>query len=439
MRRKLALALIPISITFAFFPMLQLVYYAALDGHLERANTWMALCVLFLPNLIAWLLGAFIGQKMKPVFHVIPLILISVAEGLFLWKHLEMFWFGAFLWMDAMIVSSVLTSYRSYTGVFDVSISHTAFFGLVFFGVEAFVGAILGEGYHRLYAQTATAAIRPLGVFWMLAVIWIAAYFHARSLNESRGRKTPRRVMIFNIVTAAVFTLAVLVIYHIDAVRDAVATVLVGILYLFGLLSELMAMLLGSQEPTGENTGEGGMDIAAALDADPHKENLFDIIFMRFMLVVVIILLVIAAVFLTWQLIKFIRHLIRKMNGFLNSWEATNQSYTDEQEDLMNAAIFRQEMAERAERIRQRFRRRPRLEELPDDRTRIRTLYRWMLERSARKGEYNAAQTSEEFLSRQYADGMGAAFARAYDKARYSGHEPDPGEVREGENLYRRK
>jgi len=439
MRRKFALSLLAVCVTFAFFPMMELVYFAAMDGQLERTNVWTAFALILAPNLVGWLMGAFVGTKWKPVFLLLPPILTSLAGGAYLLYHVQIYWVGAAVWTIGMLVSSILTTFKVYSNVLDMRVTHLALAGLILFGAQAFAGAILWEGYERVYAQLATEVIKPLAVFWLLATIWIAVYYHAQSLNASRGRKTPRRVVVFNCVIAGVFTLLVLGVYHIDALRQAMVTLFLACASLFFLFSELIARLIGAEEPTGEIGDGGGMgDIGEALGAEAHVENLFDIIFMRVMLVIVILLLVAAAIFLTWQLVKFIRHLIRRMNGFLNSWEVSNQSYQDEQEDLMNAAIFRQEMGERIERMKKRFRRKPKLEDMPDDRARVRALYRWMLERSARKGEYNAALTSKEYLSGHFAGEEGESFSAAYDRARYSEHEAVPEDVRMGENLYRR-
>ena len=102
----------------------------------------------------------------------------------------------------------------------------------------------------------------------------------------------------------------------------------------------------------------------------------------------------------------------------------------------MNAEIFRQEWEDRMARLRRRFTPKVRLSDLPDDRARVRMLYQWMLERSARKGEWDASRTASEYLADSGSEAKD--FAAAYAAARYSEHEVTAEDVARGERVYRK-
>jgi len=255
-------------------------------------------------------------------------------------------------------------------------------------------------------------------------------------LNAVRRQKTPRHVFLSNCVMAAIFTLLTLGIYHIDALRQATTALIAGFVYLFALFMELMSYL-----SSGGNTGEGGSSGSpdtgqGGLSGEEHVDTLFDVVFMKAVEVLIVILLIAAALFLLWKLYQLLRYLYQRASGFLSVWDSRSVAYVDEKEDLLTAEIFRSELAERLARLRKRFRPRPKLRELPDDRARVRALYQWMAEKQARRGDYDPADTAEEFLRRIDPGSQGEDFARNYERARYSDHDPLPGAVEAGEKLY---
>ena len=96
---------------------------------------------------------------------------------------------------------------------------------------------------------------------------------------------------------------------------------------------------------------------------------------------------------------------------------------------------MRDDLRRSADRLLRRFRPRVRLEELPDDRSRVRMIFRWTLGKLRRQDKYNPARTPAEYLPHLPA-GEAARFVDAYNRARFSVHPVTSEDVEAARQAY---
>ena len=135
-----------------------------------------------------------------------------------------------------------------------------------------------------------------------------------------------------------------------------------------------------------------------------------------------------------------LRSLFRQIKGWIrqkmNHWQMT-AGYEQEEESLMSWAQLKKELGERIRRHKPRPR--PKLEDQPNDRAKVRWLFCRLREQLRRKKHFDSTQTPLELADARFIqDPRVRRLLEDYNEARYSDHPVAPESVSAGLEALRR-
>lgn len=135
-----------------------------------------------------------------------------------------------------------------------------------------------------------------------------------------------------------------------------------------------------------------------------------------------------------------LRSLFRQLKGWIrqkmNHWQMT-AGYEQEEESLMSWAQLKKELGERIRRHKPRPR--PKLEDQPNDRAKVRWLFCRLREQLRRKKHFDSTQTPLELADARFIqDPRVRRLLEDYNEARYSDHPVAPESVSAGLEALRR-
>lgn len=222
-----------------------------------------------------------------------------------------------------------------------------------------------------------------------------------------------------NSIFVLILTLMGLLVANFESVKAFVSKVLMGILkliaILYDLLGHMVAIPFGGELPSAENPFAGG-----AKEQNPLLE----------LIARILMLLIAAAIgcFILYSIARALARFFRKLPGWMDAlldrFRAREEtSYIDETESLFEKGTLARELSKRLRSLLQRASARPlRFDQLPDNRAKVRFVFRRFLIRSTAKGHKINGQTPTELTEdlSSIAGSEAAEFIRSYNQARYS-------------------
>ena len=259
--------------------------------------------------------------------------------------------------------------------------------------------------------------------------------------NKGRADKAVRRLLPGNTAMTAGIVIVVIFLVLIKPLSDGVG-ILIG--YLGTLLGYAYKFFTAgthgsNHAPNDDGSAPDMSDVGEGKSISlPFLEKMFEI------LGNVLLVLAFIAVFalILYVLYRLIRLLVKSVNSWFNrhAGEGYNSEYTEESEQLLSWENARKEILDRfRENVKKTFRREPKWEELPDDRTRVRTAYQHALAAHVKLHHEAVNQTPEQMIREMAGHNLTLdrdAFARSYNKARYSEHDLTLEEVQNARNAF---
>lgn len=246
----------------------------------------------------------------------------------------------------------------------------------------------------------------------------------AQSMAAHLGevRRPPRQIGRRNRNIVLIFAGAVTMVSLLSPIRTfvlwAFAQAGAGIKWIFASLRALFGGGGDAPEelPMDVMAGMGGMEQGAEEAVEAAQSSIFGDI-------LVYLFLGVMAVGFLWFLFDKIRSLVNKLTKWFERFTlSVNEGFYDEREQLMSAEEVRDQLRKRfRDRMRALLTRETPWEQL-DGRMRARRLYRDYIKRRARRLYHPRNKTARELIYESEAKNP-AAFAEAYERARYSPHE----------------
>ncbi|NLG36669.1 MAG: DUF4129 domain-containing protein [Clostridiales bacterium] len=295
-------------------------------------------------------------------------------------------------------------------------------------------------GAGRLYPLT--PIITGITFFWFIAALFVMNRLSVRGAAYlDDDRRTPRSLTASNSLLVALFLALVMGVAFIRQLRDAAYRV---VLWLRDMLLHFLIWLMSRQMGSGEPGGPAGGDITdmlAGLREEVRRSPFWEKVGIILLYTVLVLAGLALLGLIGWGLYRAARRLWRfirdRLRGFIEEWQASRAGYTEEEENLFSWKQVRDDLRHSAGRLLRRFRPRVRLEDLPDDRSRVRMIFRWTLGKLRRQDKYDPARTPAEYLP-QLPEGEGARFVDAYNRARFSVHTVTGEDVEAARQIYNR-
>lgn len=294
----------------------------------------------------------------------------------------------------------------------------------VFAGIGLYVLAYLLEFFNRIANQPwnldlSSLLTGPCLALLLLSVVVLNSNLMQTMCASRTDGRVPGAVRGGNWVMSAIMMGLVVVLALLQPLQK----------WLGGLVRTAGRWVAGLLKTGGGDLAEEGLPVSTAPPVDiggPAREVSWLIRLLDHLIEIALNLALIAlGLLVAWQIFKFLRVRVRQFLKHMNAWQNERQDYVDEQETLDEDE--RQAKDERRSgRMRRsgRLRRRPSLSALPDDRARVRALYRWVAELLTRQRRYDTSWTPQELVRETLPHSPeGAAFADGYNRARFS-HQP---------------
>lgn len=434
MKQKLMKLILPALYALTILP----VVIAPLTIYGSPYPSWGVFLYFLAFCLYGWALAVFLPEGVKGIWHLLATLIVPAVLPFVFWP-----WGADPWWMKAIaavvaVFGAVSSDRRS---VEDLENGLTA--GLVVtcvsmyavsYTVIAVVRFVLEE--KMVYLPDTLLGYGLVSFFGgMYLLNWI---FTMRMANVRGGTRVPATLRTSNIVMITILTVIALLAANFGTIRDAISRFVRNTLA--AIIDFIMNFKWGDSSAS-QDTAEVENEISGILPAVPGKETP-DWLLTAIKFGAILLALAIAGVvlfFLGRAFFRLLRRIFAWLRNWLNTWQSSQKTeYVDEQEDNFSWDRVRQEAGKTLRKITKPFRR-VRLEQLPDDRARVRQLYAWTLERLQKKDAYVASETPLETGSRHLkASENGERFIDAYNRARYSEHPVDAADVAAGREVMKK-
>lgn len=362
------------------------------------------------------LAGAGIGKFVSPVWRnrvaLLSLILLCISNLLIRFVLL-------LIPVTAQCAVGFYISYRCGQKKFDEAFTpHFFLTGLLLYGMNYISTLVLEPSYLTMLSICCA-------VFLVTSLLILNRVSLRDAANKGRADKAVKRLLPGNTAMTLGFVLVIVFLVLLKPLSDGIS-LLVG--YLGTLLGYAYKFFSSGTSSLGKPPSDDGSapDLSQVGDGKhvelPFLERMFEILSDIF-LVLVFIAAFAALLYGLYRLVKF---LVKGVNNWFNRYagEGYNSEYTEESEQILTWDKAREEILDRMkENIKKAFRRQPKWEELPDDRTRVRTAYQHALRAQLTLHHDAKNQTPDQLISQ-----MGNLtidrdhFIDSYNRARYSEH-----------------
>jgi len=297
-------------------------------------------------------------------------------------------------------------------------------------GLIIFIGGILVGGAH---AENYRDFLNTSAIIFLIAGLFA---FNRENLREASKQSTmtskgffPPGMRKSNAIMIIAMVAVGFVIANFERLRNFIVEAAKFVLRtIFMIIYKIMQLLAG-----GEGSGADG----AGGDFNPFpggKTRTPNPIIETIVQIVVIIAIVAAALFVLYILIKTIRKLIKNLPDWLRRLfdklnSVNDETYIDETEDLLGKGGLRQELKKSLSDLWDRITYRPaRFEDMPDNRSKVRFVFKNLLKRVTYGKQHLLSKTPNE-LSEEANKVIGENtydFIQAYNRARYDSRDvPD--------------
>ncbi len=279
-------------------------------------------------------------------------------------------------------------------------------------------GALYGIVYVLALVNEQTAILSTLGIGCAVYLIYGIVLLNAESTAVAAGRNSASALRLGNLAMTAGFLLLALLLVNIGAIKElflsVVRAVILAMLWLGGLFGgggEAEAV------PPGEGPSLGDMG-----DVPPSwMPQWLETLLMILAWAVTIAVLLTLAFFILRAAARLFKRLYRYLRRWFAAGDGLEGDYDEEQFALMSWKQVRLNAAEGLMRAARRLSYRPPRWEKLNNRQRVRFVMEHMLYRGGKRSP-DLALTAREHLAGPAVPRRGdiAAFADAYDRARYS-------------------
>lgn len=244
-----------------------------------------------------------------------------------------------------------------------------------------------------------------------------------------------------NILMISAIIIISLIIANIKAVKGfVVGAVKFIILKIFEILYFILKILAGGGGPAGDSTG-GGFE--GFMGAEAREPNPIIEIIVR---VVIVLVLIAAVVFVIFALYNAIKKLFRNLPGWLDALLSRlrsdeNTNYIDETEDLLGKGGLRKELSKNISDFWNRLTYRPaKFEDMPDNRAKVRFVFKQLLKRLSLGKSYLLSNTPNELVSEAnfVLKEDTEEFIQTYNRARYSDSDVSDSDAELAKTILRR-
>lgn len=382
-------------------------------GHLDP---WIG--VLYCsPCLISYIAGRLLHRK-KPIISILAGILLTFAlSAVPMMLVLEV---NIYAIVGLILIVPGTFSMFMMPFVYGSSIMGSARFitGVVIF----LVSIIVGGAYSQSYKPT----LNTLAVLYLVAGLFTFNRENLRdaakfSQKSSGKQKYPPGMRRNNILMLSIMIVLGFLIANINKLKDfivkAAKFIALQILRLIYFIINLMA---------GEGGGAGGPSTGfpGFMDGGAKKPNPIIELIVR---IIVIIIIIVAAFLLLFALYRLIKKIIHNLPSWLQSLldklkNDESEDYIDETEDLLGKGGFRKELAKNISDFWDRITyRSPRFDDFPDNRSKIRFVFKQLLKRLSSDKSHLLSQTPNELTEEAnlVLREDTTEFMQAYNRARY--------------------
>ncbi len=261
----------------------------------------------------------------------------------------------------------------------------------------------------------------------------LTSNFFAVHHNAATSAGVSKRLMRQNLGFTIAIIALIFILINIQALADLFLLVLGGILWLIAQLGRLQ----GDPNAKPEQSGDANMgQLTDVLDSETGAFwILLEKIFQYVVVAILIVAIALALYFLVKNLFAFLRE---RTARFTHMYQ---ESYEEEHESLLDASELRDEFVNSLkQRVKSFFTPAPSFDKM-SPKEKIRAAYERCLARGRRVGLDGTTATCEEYISHKKVllPTDKPAFIDAYNKARYSPHDPTPAQVADARAIYKQK
>ncbi len=350
---------------------------------------------------LAALLPVLIGCVSARVFHTktkVQVVLLAALPGFLIP--------GALTYLITSLHSAPSIAYGVISGLLSVSLM---FYTRLSRTPASFPKLIVGFiGYFIVFSVVQYVGA-PESVKSFLSsgclLFFVCSLFYMNVLNlqngtrrVERGARLPAGMRRGNLAILSVFTLITLAIIFIDNLKRLFMKGFVGVIWLvMRIMSFLGGLFLTHEVEAGDSPGE--MAAMRQVDSTQRPEWL-DMLY-RVLTVVVVAIVIALALFLLYKvvrrLIQLVANLLETLSGRMHS--DSSEGYVDESENLFSWKLIRQQSEKRLKEISDSLKRPERFDQQPDNRAKVRFVYKRMLEESVKRRPDARFKTPDELLA----------------------------------------
>ncbi|MGI6315682.1 MAG: hypothetical protein ACOX17_03265 [Christensenellales bacterium] len=387
-------------------------------------------------GIFGWALAVLFPRVKLGWFLAVSILVPGTVSFFLCWGWFGLWWVGLIAGLMASLIAC-LSAWRcmpplgySLTGttIGSVLISHSVVYVLL-----TMLNFFFSRSFHA-----STEAILPIGIFSFIGCCFLGNWVFTMQLagSDVRTTRVPVSIRRANLIMTAVFTGITMVIAFIPALRKGFQSLFGAIGRWIGRLKDIRIKLDMVQDISPNSTASmKPLFSEEAVEYTPVGEAVENVL--KVLAVIFIAASICVLLFFLGKLVRKLWQLLwSRLQSWMKRWNTPHEDYEDEQEKAVAWERVKQDTKAWMDRMAQRLKPRPRLEDCRDDRERLRLLYRWILEKRQKRGLYNPASTPNE-LSRELNMGE-ETFFRGYNESRYSPHIPDPNAVRAGKEALRK-
>jgi hypothetical protein len=410
---KLPLPLLHASLL--FIPSVMALRLLGRDG---EAAIWAVLC-------LAWAMAgyglAMTGERIAVAYH----IALALAAGMIpAWLFMGGGWviraaegvIGAalLLWTDRGACRAWQESITSRKLI--VSVGLMASMQIVIHMENRFGGG-------RLYGLT--PLVGGVTLFWFVVTLFIVNRLTIRSAAYlDDRRRTPRSLTVNNMLLTALFLGLVMAVAFARRLRDAASWAVAALRNLLIRFLTYLANQQGEGDVGASDRTGSVSQLLKMLGEDARKSPFWELVGKITLYIVIVAVALALAGLAVWGIWKGLCRLwtwLRdRLRRFVDEWQTSRAGYTEEEEDIFSWKQVGEDLRRGMERIARRFRPKARLEDLPDDRARVRMLFRWTLLRMRKRNQFDPARTPCEYRPMLPGGECAGRFIDAYNRARFS-------------------
>ena len=376
-------------------------------------------CFSAVMMLVSWGSSVVLKNKMN-VIRILPII-IFVAAAYFFSPYI--YYLTAIVLAYNLIVSFVVLSRLNLPERLALSQSLILVSCIVFCFYQ--IVFIINPNKSQSSIQ-AEPLFMTAGIIWIIICIFVLNFISIS--NASTGRRFSKSLLVGNITLTFLFAGLIVIISSINSYKDLILNAIRKVL-LF-LFSGSEPEVIPEESPADSG---GGMDFSQ-LGLEEKSSAFWDFMEKVF-LILAVILAAVLLFFLFKALFKLFSRLLNRARDYLKGNDSTKSilSFQDKEESIFDKNRFSDAVKNGWDRLMKNLRRKPKFSDMPDNRQRVRFLYKLLLiNKDEEEKPVKQSSTAREHLLGGNATAEKEKFLSGYEKARYSDHDVSDEEVQAG-------